>query len=202
MKFPGLLIAVALAASLPLQPGDQESVVPVPGERESASLSHRAPEPPSSPLMVGDRAPHYSWQSEDGLTINLHDLYAQGHLLIVFGAGEPTLRALESERNELLDLGVVPVAVVSARNGAVWSSGRKLGLHYPLVPDSRRVLAGQFDAVDEIRQVVLPSWFVVDRGGTVRALHREGLPHAGFPRLAATVLAIPTKDVPLPARTR
>jgi peroxiredoxin len=202
MKLPGLLIAVAFAASLPLQPGDQESAPPVSGERETASFSRRAPEPPSSPLMVGDRAPRYSWQSEDGQTVDLHDLYAQGHLLLVFGAGESALRALESERDELLDLGVVPVAVVSARNGAVWSSGRKLGLHYPLVPDSRRVLAGQFDAVDEIRQVPLPSWFVVDRGGKVRALHREGLPKSGFPRLAATVLAIPMKDVPLPAHTR
>ena len=202
MKFTGLLIAVVVAASLPLQPGDQETQPSPSNEGQTATLSRRAPEPPSSPLLVGDRAPKFSWQGEDGHTVNLQDLYAQGNLLVVFGANDATLRTIENERDPLLDLGVVPVAVVNARNGAVWSTGRRLGLHFPLVPDSRRVLAGQFDAVDEIRQTALPAWFVVDRGGRVRALHREGLPESGFPRLAATVLAIPAKDVPLPALAR
>lgn len=202
MKLSVSLLAVVLAASLPLQPGEPPASQPAAQEQGIPTISPRAPEPPSSPLMVGDVAPDFVWQAGDRRFVSMKDLLVHGSLLLVFSPNDEHLRAIQQDRESLLDLGVVPVAVVNARSGAATNKARRLGLSYTLVPDTRRVIAGQYGAVDENRQSMVPAWFVVDRGGHVRALGRGSIPSGGFPRLAATVLAIPTGDVMVPAKTR
>lgn len=202
MKLSLSLLAVVLAATLPLQPGEPPNSRTPSQEQGIPTLSPRAAEPPSSPLMVGDAAPDFVWQSGDRRMVSVKDLLVHGSLLLVFAPDDATLRAIQQDREGLLDLGVVPVAVVQSRGSAAAGKARRMGLSYILVPDTRRVIAGQYGAVDENRQSMIPAWFVVDRRGQVRALGRGSIPSSGFPRLAATVLAIPTGDVPVPARTR
>lgn len=201
MKLSGIVLAVVLAASVPHQPGEP---TPPATSRDLGipSFTHRATEPPSSPVLVGDVAPDFAWQDTGRRTVSMKDLLVQGSLLLVFSPGDEHLRAIEREREALLDLGVIPVGVMNARAGAASNHSRRLGLGYLLVPDSRRVIAAQYGAVDEVRQSTVPSWFVLDRRGQVRALGRGSIPRGGFPRLAATVLAIPTGDVLVPTRTR
>lgn len=202
MKLSVSLLAMVLAASVPLQPGEPPVSPTTVQEQGIPTLSPRAPEPPSSPLMVGDLAPDFAWQAADRRVVSMKDLLFHGSLLLVFSPDDASLRAIQREREGLLDLGVVPVAVVHSRAGAASSKARRMGLSYILVPDTRRVIAGQYGAVDENRQSMIPAWFVVDRRGQVRALGRGSIPSSGFPRLAATVLAIPTGDVPVPVRAR
>lgn len=201
MKLSSLLLAVVVAATVPLQPGEPPGSPPA-AERGLPTISPRAAEPPSSTLMVGDIAPDFAWQVGDRRFASMKEALAQGSLLLVFAPNDRQLRAIEEERDALLDLGVVPIGVLNARGGAASGTARRLGLSFTLVPDSRRVIAGQYGATDDNRQSMLPAWFVVDRRGQVRALGRGSIPAGGFPRLAATVLAIPTGDIALPVRTR
>jgi peroxiredoxin len=203
MKLTVFVLGAVLLAALPIEPGDgttPPSSTPAAGNSAQA-LRPSAPEPPSAELEIGDRVPDFSYQTSDYTTVGVKQLLAQGNLLLVFGASDAVLRSLEQEREALLDLGVVPVAVMDSRSSAVWATGRRLGLHYSLVPDPLRVISGQFNTVDDHRRP-LPSWFVLDRLGRVRALRRNELPIRGYPRLVATVLAVPTRDVSVPVRSR
>lgn len=204
MKLTVCVLGAVLLAALPIQTGGgttPPSSTPDVGSGAQA-LRPSAPEPPSSELEVGDRIPDFSYQTAENATVDTRQLLAQGHLLMVFGASEPVLRSLEQEREALLDLGVVPVVVVDQRSSAVWSAAKRLGLHYTLVPDPLRVIGAQFNVVDEVHRRPIPSWFVIDRVGKVRALRRNELPIRGYPRLVATVLAVPTQDVSVPVRNR
>jgi peroxiredoxin len=204
MKSLGFLAAAVVAFALPSTPGEPVSTPgpdPIPTASGANLFAGGAVEPPTASVTVGDRAPDFSFATSGG-NVSLHDLTAQGAVLLVFGADEPTLRSLDRERDELLDLGVLPVAVVPAKGNHLLSMTRRLGLRYTVVPDPRRVIAAQYDVVDERRQVAVPSWFVLDRGRRVRALQRQGVPGGGYARIAASALLIPAKDVPLPTGSR
>lgn len=204
MKATALVVGVVLLTALPLRPGETPPPSPNRNDTPSSSLSLTppAPEPPAATVRVGDTAPDVSFQTADGASRRLDDLLRQGHVLLVFSPGEDGLRALQHERGALLDLGVVPVAVLDQRVGATRGLQRRLGLSLVLVPDSRRVVAGQFNVVDDVRQRVAPSWFMIERSGRVRGLRRNQIPAAEWARLAATVLGMPAHDVAVPAADR
>jgi peroxiredoxin len=170
--------------------------------RESPSLPSAGTEPPITVLMIGDFAPDVTWQGPTARPQRLRDLRAQGHVLLVFSPTEAQLQALERDRERLLDLGVLPAAVLDrgARNTS--NLARRLGLHYPLIPDPRRIIAAQFSTLEAATGRPMPAWFVVDRWGRVRDLDRSGAPAEGFARLASGALVLPSPGMALPGSTR
>jgi peroxiredoxin len=169
--------------------------------RVPPSLSPAATEPRATPLAVGDLAPDVTWDGPAGRVQRLRDLRAQGHVLLLFHPDEATLTALEGERDRLLDLRVVPAAVLDRGNGALEPLARRLALHFTLIPDPRHVLATQFDALDPVSGRGVPCWFVLDRWGHVRALGHGDVP-AGLARVASSALQLPLPDASQPARAR
>jgi peroxiredoxin len=149
------------------------------------------PEPPSAEVEAGDRAPDFSFQGDDDRWHRLHDLLHQGPVLLVFGAEPEILKQVEHERDAILRLGAIPVAVLDVRNGVAWAMARRFGLEYPVVPDSRRVIAAQFNTLDPTGERTAPAWFVVDRSGRVRAVERRDLPRAGYTTRVAMALGLP-----------
>jgi peroxiredoxin len=145
-------------------------------------------EPPESEVCVGDPAPDFSYQGYDGRWMRLHHLLDQGPVLLVFGMNEAQLAVLERQREDLLSLGVIPVAVLDRRPGSSRALVSRLGLKYTLLSDPRLVIATQFNAVESGR--VTPSCFVVDGHGKVRGLRRGRLPPEDYPRLCARSLAL------------
>jgi peroxiredoxin len=155
------------------------------------------PEPPPVEVQVGDPAPNFSYQGFDGRWMRLHHLLDQGPVLLVIAPGQEELRRLEQERESLLDLGVIPVAIVDLRSGAARSLAQRLGLRYTVISDQRRVIASLFNVVHDGR--VAPSWFVIDRQGKVRGLLRGRIPAFDYPQLCARVLALPLPGATLPS---
>jgi len=204
VKISIVLLAALLAAILVIGPGEVTDQTPPLSTDNGArqSLRPQPPEPPSSEVTLGDQAPDFAYQTEDNRWQRLHDLLLQGAAVLVFGADPATLGAIERERDAMLRLGTVPVALLDMRSGIAWAMARRLGLHYPVIPDSRRVIAAQFNAVEAGSQRMLPSWFVVDRSGRVRALRRGALPKQGFSAVVATALGLPAADAGVPAQTR
>lgn len=205
MKSPATMLAVALLAIGTLQSGDGSRPAPSPtslNPTTNSTLPERSQDPPFATVSAGDPAPDFSFEARDHQWRSLHDLLEQGDVLLVFGADDDRLHVLEAERDALLSKGIVPVAVLDRRDGAAWSTTERLSLHYGVVPDARGVIAAQFNLVNPETGRPYPSWFLVDRKGTVRGLHRGRLPEQGFTAIAERALGIADRDAALPAGMR
>jgi peroxiredoxin len=203
VKVYAILLTALLAVILALGPGEVMDQTPhTPDGLAGRNDRALPPEPPSSEVERGDRAPDFAWQSEDNRWRRLHDLNHQGAVLLVFGAEDAALTAIERERETIMRQGALPVAVLDMRNGVAWATGRKLGLHYLVVPDSRRVIASQFNAMDPGGERAAPAWFVVDRDGRVRAMKRGPLPAQGFTAIVGAALGTPGSAATVPAEKR
>jgi peroxiredoxin len=154
-----------------------------------SAVAGRIPEPPVSIVRVGDPAPNFAFEGYGGRAMRLHHLLDQGPVLLVFGPREADLKRLQQQRDALLDLGVVPVAVVDARPNATRALVKRLGLQYTVLADSRGVIASQFNVVDG--EQILPGWFALDARGRVCGLVRGALPTVEYARLCSRALAIP-----------
>lgn len=201
MKLASLLAAAAFLAVNPFHAGDtasrsrhQEQDI-----RQLQHLARKANEPPVTPVVPGGIAPDFSYQTPDDEWHRLSDLLAQGPVLLLLGARDPQLAALQAEREALLDAGVVPVAVLDGHTRAARATTQRLDLAYTLIADPRSVIAGQFNALAPETGAAQPCWFVIDRSGRVRALDRTGLPEKGYLAIARDALALPREGVALPA---
>ncbi len=195
MPFPPstLFLTLLLGGGMDIS-GSGVSPRPTP---EPPSPFFYAAEPPASEVRVGDAAPDFSYQGYDGRWMRLHHLLDQAPVLLVFGANESQLAQIEKEREELLGLGVIPVAVLDRKPSAARSAVSRLGLRHTVLADPRQVIASQFNAVELGR--VSPGCFVIDRRGRVRGLVRGQLPVEGYARLCARALAIPMPGTLFPS---
>ena len=91
----------------------------------------------------------------------------------------------------LVDLGVIPVAVLPSRLGTTRAAAQRLDLRYPVLADPQNVIASQFNAVDPATGRQLPAWFVLDPKRRVLALGRSELPTRGYADLAIEALGVP-----------
>lgn len=153
-------------------------------------------------LDVGSSAPDFAYQAIGGGWNRLHDLRQQGPVLLVVAAGEEQLASLQREREELLRMGVVPVAVVDRRASACRRHIARLGLTYPVIPDPTRIIAAQFNALDPSSRAAAPAWFVLDERGRVRELNRHQWPNREWADIASSALGLPRSSEPRPASTR
>jgi peroxiredoxin len=197
-----VLVAAALLAVNPLVAGDTASRNrPNPQDASTpGDLSRRGVEPAPTPVVAGSQAPNFSYQTPDNSWRTLNDLLEQGAVLLVFGARDVHLDEIERERESLLAIGVIPVAVYDGSPRAVRSAIKRLDLKYTVIPDSRGVVAGQFNVLHPTTHAPMRCWFVVDRSGTVRGLDRNGLPKGGFSTIAADALGLPVPGGTLPTK--
>ncbi|HVP14816.1 MAG TPA: redoxin domain-containing protein [Terriglobales bacterium] len=158
--------------------------------------------PPATILERGDVAPDVSWEAPGDRPQRLSDLRAHGQVLLVFCPTDAQLQALERDRDRLLGLRVIPAAVLDRNPSAVANLGRRLGLHYTLIPDAKSAIAEQFNVLDPASNRMARAWFVIGRSGRVRALDRTSLPEAGYARLVSAALDLPAPGAPLPSSAR
>lgn len=202
LKLASLLAAAAFLAANPFRAGDNagRSQYEQQDVRYLQHISHKASEPPVTPVVPGSLAPDFSYQTPDDEWHRLSDLLEQGPVLMLIGARDPQLAALEKERGRLLDLGVIPVAVIDGNARTARSATQRLDLSFTLIADPQSVIAGQFNAISQDTGAPAPCWFVIDRKRQVRALDRTGLPGEGYASIAIDALALPAAGIALPAR--
>jgi len=200
LKLASLMAAAALMAANPFNVGDTASRSRYQDQDviQLQNLARDASEPPITPVVPGSIAPDFSYQTPDDEWHRLRDLIAQGPVLMLIGPRDANLTALEKDRERLLDLGVIPVAVIDGPARMARASAVRLELHYTLVADPQAVIAGQFNALAPRSGQPQPCWFVIDRQRRVRALDRTGLPAKGYVQIAREALALPAEGVSLP----
>jgi peroxiredoxin len=178
-----LVATISLAGTGPVSPPSPVPAGGQPFEPVDGSANYAIVE-------VGTQAPDFSFDSQ-GRSLRLHDLRAQGHLLLVFAPDEARLVALERERPRLLSLGVVPVVLLDQRAGTCAATVRRLGLGYSVIPDPRRVIGAQFNALDPVSRADAPAWFVLSRTGRVYGLEHRVWPERSWSEVAASALGLP-----------
>lgn len=196
-----LLLAVAAIFGAVQDFSDRRSLPPGSSSapRTDVALQARGVETPATEVCLGDLAPDVAYQGINAHWRRLRDLVAERPALLVFGADETTLLGIEREREALMELGVLPVAVVGSRLGVARALASRLGLRFTVVADPRCVIAAQFNAIDAMNGRQLPAWFVVDAQRRVRGLGRKGLPPGGYADLAAEALGLPPRTATLPS---
>jgi peroxiredoxin len=193
VRIPVLFVVVWLAAGT--DPGGVR--IEGPADRIGSEPMRAASEPPLAAVQYGDPAPDFSFMAHDGSWRRLSDLTSRGPVLLLLAPNESQLRALDRERDALGDLGVAPAAVIELRPHQARALTRRLGLRYTVVPDARRIVASQLNAIHPHTLGTVPSWFVIDGGRKVRGLRRGQRLERGFSAVAAQAL-----DLPLPDATR
>ena len=148
-------------------------------------------EPSAAIVEAGDPAPDFSYQADSGEWLKLHELLTHGNVMLVFAPDAVELGALQSARDSLMRVGILPVAVLERPARSSVGLARKLGLEFPVLADPLGTIASQFNLVGPPTLRTRPGWFVVDRKGRVRALDRARLPQNGYVNLACGALAIP-----------
>ncbi len=201
MRLTSLLLAAACLVLISAAPAERVSHSND-AARFPASLTPAGVEPAATMVAAGDPAPDVVWDRLDSGHQRLRDLRSQGSVLLVFEPDEEQLLALERDRGRLLELRVIPAAVLDRGASSTRTLARRLGLHFMLIPDPQGAIASQFNVLDPATARTAPGWFVVDRAGKVRALDRGAIPDGGYVRLAAAALALPASDAALPSSTR
>lgn len=202
MKFPGTAIAALFVFATTVGDGNDRTpssnpdlVTPV--SRPPASVTEIS----YPPVQVGDSAPDFTWVGPDNQTHALHEALLQANVLLVFAPDDAALQKIESERDDLAQIAVVPIAVLDARGKAAANRARRLGVHFLVVPDATHLIGSQFSQLEASSGRLLPGWYAVDRKRVVRGAG-SAIDGASWTRIAASALAIPSPDVPLPAKTR
>jgi peroxiredoxin len=194
-----LLLAVALAL------GNDPSVAAgngAPPPRPAARPPGIPVPTPPTIVIVGDPAPNFSYKSYDGEWRKLANLRASGPVLLVLGPDTDELKALQAERDQLLDLGVIPVAICDVAPHTAFAMVRELHLGFSVLADPQHIIAEQFNATDGHSLATAPAWFVVDQAGDVRAVGHGAFPPDGYAVLASRALGIPLPDEVRPASKR
>ena len=190
--------ALALAASLSPAHAGPPPVSPAPIPAIPSRFEAMGSEANFALIDLGAQAPDFAFEAQ-GLALRLHDLRAQGNVLLVIEPDEKRLAEIQRERVRLLSIGVVPVAIMDRSPGACAALGDRLRLSFELIPDSRRVIGAQFNALDPNSRANAPAWFVLDRGGRVRDFAHLAWPTRPWTEVTSIALGLPAPQGTVPA---
>jgi peroxiredoxin len=138
--------------------------------------SRVAVDPPATPLEEGDEAPVFSYLGPEGAWHEANELFGEGPVLLVFGASESDMKALEQSRTVFTDLGVNPALVVDMRAGKAARLAKRLRLSSPIIRDPVRAIAGLYGSLDPASLHAAPAFFLVDENRVIRLVGRGALP--------------------------
>lgn len=148
---------------------------PLPGSEHHA-LSPLSPEPEAATLQVAAAAPMFSYIGDDGRWHRSDELLARGPMLVMFGASETDLVAMQRLVPAFDDLGVRPVAVLELPTRGTAALSRKLGISLALVSDPMSAIAGLYHCVDTATGQHGSAYFVIDSRRVLRAMYFGPLP--------------------------
>jgi len=199
MKFTGTAVVALLVVATTVGDGADRTTAPPDFPSKLNHPSSSITEMTYPPVDVGDPSPNFSWVGPDNRSHELRDVLQQANVLLVFAPGDDVLQTLETERDALAQIAVVPIAVLDSRARAAANRAKKLGVHFLVVPDASRLIGAQYNLLDPSSGRMQAGWYAVDRKGVVRGTGTSLTTEPKWTRIAASALAIPAPDVPMPA---
>lgn len=193
--------AAAAKSNAPAEPVAFTNHVAVESTPVAAPVVASAPDVESISLRPGKKAPDFQYQSYDAMWQHLHNVFQHGDVLLVFGADEADLRAIERQREGFVDAGIVPMIVLEKSDREVWSLVRRIGLTYSLLADPKGAIGLQYGVYDKDASRSRKAWFAIDVKGRVRQVGTEVPPQA-WPVQVASALGRPVDGGTQTASTR
>ena len=173
--FTGLVVFAASGAHA----AERTAAQPSPTDSRGATdRGWRGSDSAPQRLQVGDTAPGFSYIGIDGQWHGFRQLFARGPVLLVFGARDEELKALDRTRPVFDDLGVHAVAVLDMRSGSAARLARRLELQCEVISDAKCVIGGLYGSLNPDTQRHGASYFVLDETGKIRGAGRGTLPAA------------------------
>ena len=173
---------ILVAASLLLVPcvaGAANHGPPVDGTGNTAPVAIwqvATVDPPATVVTVGDDAPSFSYLGADGGWHPFTRLASGQSVLLVFGATDAELAALEQSRSAFLDLGLVPIAVIDQRVGSALAMKRRCCPSCAVICDPMCAIGELYNTLDRNGMRHAPAYFILDDAHVVRALSHGTLP--------------------------
>jgi len=178
MPVRSFIVGLALLFACAAWAGNRPPADSMPNTAVLPLWERTAAEPPTTRLIVGDEAPLFTYLGTEGGWRPFSELLSDGPVLLVFGAREGDLMALQQARPLFLELGVSPVVVLDRRASSTASLARRLNLSCPIIPDPMRAIADLYNTLDPRSLRPAPSFFVLDENHRIRVLSRGPLPSA------------------------
>ena len=113
-------------------------------------------------VKAGDVAPDFTLTDQDGVSVSLKDLLANGPLVVSFYRGvwcpycNIELKALEEEINEIHSRGAQLIAVSMQGAADSRKSQRDNGVSFPILTDKGGEVANQFGILWSLQDYVIP----------------------------------------------
>src|SRR5262245_3437186 len=137
-----------------------------------------ATEPQAATIQVGGPAPMFSYIASDGRWHRSDELLLRGAVLMLIAPSERDLVAIEKLRDAFEETGITPVAILDLPSHGATAMTRKLSIQTPLVSDPMCAIAGLYHSLDPSTARHAPSYFVIDRSRTLRAMYYGPFPPA------------------------
>jgi len=139
-------------------------------------------------VAMGDVAPDFDFLSSDYFRRHLHDVLADGSVLLVFGATDAQLRDLEADHVRLTQTGVVPLVVTDQVGRDARATVERCELTYALLSDPKGHVAEQYGMWSASTGERVTGWYVIDRAGRVRGAGSFGSESPDWATVASAVL--------------
>ena len=133
------------------------------------------------PIHIGDTAPDFSLQDENGLEINLASFRGDASVILVFYPADNTsgwTRQLSALRDDKVKFDGMNTRIFGVNPASGQSHKRfseKYSFNFPLLIDSERSVAAEYGALKENGKSIERTVFIVDKEGKV-AFAKKGMP--------------------------
>ena len=125
-------------------------------------------------LKVGDKAPDFSLQAQDGRTISLHDYAGSKNVVLYFYPKDFTMgctaetKAFGDGYDELLGMGAEVLGVSSDTEESHGRFAQECGARFPLLADAGGRVRGLYAAKSSFGLIPGRVTFIIDKQGVIR----------------------------------
>jgi peroxiredoxin len=137
-----------------------------------------ATDPQAATIQVGGPAPMFSFIAADGRWHRSDELVLRGAVLMLIAPADDDLVAIEKLRAAFVEMGITPVAILNLPTRGTAALSRKLSVETTLVSDPMCAIGGLYHSLDPSTMRDAPSYFVIDRSRTLRAMYYGPFPPA------------------------
>ncbi|MDE1852155.1 MAG: peroxiredoxin [Thaumarchaeota archaeon] len=152
----------------------------------------------AGPLKIGDKAPDFTLESQDGRMVSLHDYAGSKNVVIYFYPKDFTIgctaetKGFSDKYEDVLGLGAEVIGISSDSAESHGGFAEKCGAKFPLLADRGGKVRELYGAKGTFGLAPGRVTFVIDKGGIVRHVFSSQLrPTQHVPEAVEALKALP-----------
>lgn len=135
----------------------------------------------AGPLKIGDKAPDFTLESQDGRMVSLHDYAGSKNVVVYFYPKDFTIgctaetKGFSDKYDDILGLGAEVIGISSDSTESHGSFAEECGAKFHLLADRGGKVREQYGAKGAFGLAPGRVTFVIDKGGIVRSVFSSQL---------------------------